>query len=82
MAKPTPKSIVDRIVKLYQSGLSISDVKEETGVSKPTISKILKKYDITIRTDNGQSLKIDWDIVNQEYNDGASTYDLATKYNC
>lgn len=82
MAKPIDEITKTRIVELYKSGLAIATIHLEIGVSKPTISKILKQSNIDIRIDNGQSLNIDWDQVNIEYDSGVSTYDLAEKYGC
>lgn len=82
MAPPTPQHIKDRIVELYESGLSIAAIHTQISVSKPTITKVLKAHGLVIRKDNYQSIQIDWGIINQEYDAGSSTYDLASKYNC
>lgn len=82
MAKPTPNHIQDKIVSLYNSGISIATIHRQINISEPTITKILRRRNIQIRKDNYQSLNIDINRINDEYNAGASTYELAIKHNC
>jgi len=82
MTNKIPKENQDRIIKLYESGLSIGEIKQKIGISKPTISKVLKKNNIKIRKGNYQTLDLDINKINEEYNAGFSTYEIAQKHNC
>lgn len=72
----------EQIIALYQSGLSIRIVSDKLGVSKPTISKILKSNNIIIRKSNYQKLNLPTAKINELYQSGLSTYEIASKYNC
>lgn len=74
--------IKQKIIDLYGNGLSIANIKKHTGVSEPTISKILKVAGITIRKKNYQKLTIDQKDINRRYQNGESTYSIAKSLNC
>lgn len=74
--------IKQQIINLYQNNISIASIHKQVGVSEPTISKILKAAGITIRMTNYQKLAIDKQEINRRYQNGESTYQIATSLNC
>lgn len=55
--KDLNKEDVERIIKLYESGLSQVKVGKEIRVSDDTVRRVLKEYGIHIRTNREQALK-------------------------
>jgi len=72
----------ERIIELYESGLSISQIARLGTASQPTISKVLKKNNINIRKGNGQKKNLPIDEINRLYNEGSSTYEIAALFHC
>lgn len=76
------QQIKNQIINLYAQDISISKIRHIVNVSEPTISKILKSAGVTIRKKNYQKLNLDKKEINNLYNSGLSTYQIATKFNC
>lgn len=72
----------DKIIELYQSGLSISAISAAGHGSKPTITKILRKAGVSIRK-GVPRLDLPADEINHKYHvEHLSTYELARIYDC
>jgi len=74
----------EEIVNYYLiNNISISKMsKIDNFPSAPTITKILKKYNIPIRKHNYQLLDLPIDRINELYESGKSTLDISKIYNC
>lgn len=72
------------IVSRYKTeiDLSIAKLSKQIGVSEISISKILKKANVPIRSTNYQRLPLDPVEVNRLYDSGLSTYKLAKMFGC
>lgn len=56
----TPSRIYEKCAPLYESGLSIRDIEERTGIPKTTVRETLIKNGMTLRNPlNGNASKID-----------------------
>jgi len=56
----TPSRIYEKCAPLYESGLSIRDIEERTGIPKTTVRETLKKKGMSLRNPfNGNATKID-----------------------
>lgn len=56
----TPERIYEKCAPLYEKGLSIRDIEEQTGIPKSTVRETLKKNGITLRNPlNGNARHID-----------------------
>ena len=49
----TPKRIYEKCAPLYESGLSIRDIEERTGIPKTTVRETLKKNGMALRNPQG-----------------------------
>lgn len=74
--------IKDQIISKYLNGSNISKLSREYKISERSITIWLKKADIKIRKTNGRELYLDKQLVNDMYNSGRSTYDLANHFKC
>lgn len=70
----------DIVIGLYRSKLSIAKIAKQLGRSAKYVSGILKAAGEPIRT--GPPRLLDENEVNQLYNCGLSTYEIATKFGC
>jgi len=77
-----PQDVKERIISLYNTDISIKSISTIVGVSEITITKIIKNAGITIRRKNYQKLTIDKIVVNNMYNNGQSTYQIAKHFKC
>ncbi len=56
----TPARIFEKCAPLYESGLSIRDIEERTGIPKSTVRETLKKNGMALRNPlNGNAIHID-----------------------
>lgn len=56
----TPSRIYEECAPLYESGLSIRDIEERTGIPKSTVRETLKKSGMALRNPlNGNAIHID-----------------------
>jgi DNA-binding CsgD family transcriptional regulator len=79
---PIAETTKQTIISLYESNISIRKIRDQTGVSEPTISKILKAAGIEIRRHNYQKLQLDAAEINRLYDGGMSTYEIAARLGC
>lgn len=82
MTKPTPEEIKTQIIDLYLSGLNITQLSRQFSISNPTITKILKKVNVQIRTTNGRELHLNKELINELYISGLSTYEISKRFKC
>lgn len=52
----TPKETIDRIIRLRKNNFEIATIAKLTGVSVPTVSRILKKYGLTKKGGSNKKL--------------------------
>ena len=80
MAKRTNKETEQKIIKLYQQGLSMAKAGAECGVTGATVLRILNAYQIPKRTKGGIYKIPDEDVI-KRYTDGESCQQIADSYN-
>jgi transposase-like protein len=76
------QAVKDQIILLYNQNNSINSIHKITRVSNITISKILKAAGCDIKSGNYMAVPIDDEYVNDLYNKGMSTYDIALLIGC
>ena len=60
LSSRTPSRIYEKCAPLYESGLSIRDIEEQTGIPKTTVRETLRKKGMALRNPlNGNSKTID-----------------------
>ena len=80
MAKKTDKKTEQKIIELYQQGLSMARAGAECGVTSATVLRILNEYQIPKRTKGG-IYKIPDEEVIKRYTNGESCQQIADSYN-
>lgn len=70
----------NKIIELYQSGLSMAKVGEQVGKSAATVFRILKKYNITTRTHGGIDKLPDEEILKKYFEDRRTLEDIGKDY--
>jgi len=71
-----------QIIAAYKSGISIAQLSKKYQLSEYKIAKLLRINNVEIRKDNGQSIKLDQDLLNQLYNSGLTCKEIAEKFAC
>lgn len=75
-------TICARILELYSNNCSIAKIATILNLNDYYVTKILKKNNVTIRKINYQKISIDIAKINDLYNSGLSTYEIAKIFNC
>lgn len=74
---------INKVIKLYKSGLSSTEVAKEVGITKVQVYGVLKRNNIPRRTisEIRNKYHIPLDKLLNDFNNGCKNKDLAVKYN-